>query len=148
MDDLKNHEAKIKVSQDFSGRTGILTQLSIEIGILLTALMGQGFQNTAIDDEAVLYVMYGFPALTLIIRMCLLQWVYDYETPKFYVMQSQRIEALEVLAGIYEEEYIDYKLKQTIEDIQEREGKTLKFKSLFGYLRRPLIIGLAMGAFQ
>ena len=85
------------------GRTGAFNQLYITIGILATSVMGNRLKpgEKGGDPSLWLYIMFGLPLLTCLLRSLLLLTSYNYDTPKFYILKNDRTKALYVLDKIY-----------------------------------------------
>ena len=71
--------------------------------------------NTELDpsenEDYLLYILFGLPIITCILRAILLLTVFSFETPKFHILKGSKIKALCILGQIYKEEYVDYKYK-------------------------------------
>ena len=73
--------------------------------------MGIGINPNLSLDKALdwLYVIFGVSLLTSAVRIILLLFVFNYDTPKFYILQNKIDKALNVLYGRYREEYVKNK---------------------------------------
>ena len=89
-----------------SGRTGACHYLLITIGVLMNSLIGMADIKR---DEGVLqiYISFAFPIITCIIRMVIFWRVYKLDTAKYYVLTAQVDKAMEVIAKIAKDEYIE-----------------------------------------
>jgi len=94
---------------EISGRTGCFNQLLITLGAITTALLGLTLRINILEfqDKNNLYIMFGFPLLTLFLRMIMLIFYYTYDTPKHYITNNEIVMAKQVLRTMYREEFIN-----------------------------------------
>ena len=100
-----------------SGVMGAMTQLTVNVGILISFLLGLNVAKASTirahpDDEWWWRFMFAFPILTAALRSLFLLTVFRFETPSYLISKGKDEEAKEILDKIYFAEHSDqiYKL--------------------------------------
>ena len=73
-----------------SGKTGTFNEIANTFGtVVITALQYVKF-STSSTNHYWLYVIFILPIITSLLRTILLLTVYNYDTPKFYILKNQK----------------------------------------------------------
>ena len=118
-----------------SGVMGAMTQLTVNVGILISFLLGLNVAKASTirahpDDEWWWRFMFAFPILTAALRSLFLLTVFRFETPSYLISKGKDEEAKEILDKIYFAEHSD----QIYKEVKVRMGncKDVSFGELFG----------------
>ncbi|PFH37107.1 facilitative glucose transporter GT1 [Besnoitia besnoiti] len=108
---------------DRRGYFGTFHQLFITMGIFAGTVLGLAFGDAPNGDEvykvstfqqAWWRVMLGVPGVVSLAAICLLCWVYPFETPQFMVEKKQKAKAAALLREIYCREDVEVELQRII----------------------------------
>ncbi len=119
------------------------------LGAVCTSLLGLILPDDDDDLEldVSLYMLLAVPVLPCLLRMILITFYFTYETPKYYILNKKKRKSREVLKLLYKEEYINSQLLQIYNDTKGPTGQDLTIIDQFTFLRKPLLISLALGFF-
>ena len=134
---------------EISGVMGTFFQFFINLGILISYLMGLGIpdensQNSEIYDISSSWwkLVFAFPILTCVLRAFLLFFVYDFDTPFSLLKQGKKPEMLVVLRRIYQEKFVD-EIVQNLEN-KIKSYRNVSYSQIFTQYRRRLLVGLLL----
>ena len=130
---------------EISGVMGTFFQFFINMGILVSYLMGLGIpddSDTYDLDNSWWRFVFAFPIITCILRVILLIFVYTFDTPFSLIKRGQKNDAIEVLKKVYQEKYVEGAL-QNIEN-KINNFKDVSYYQLVTYYRRRLTVGLLL----
>ena len=130
---------------EVSGSMGTLFQAFINLGIIISYVMGLGVQEDSEDydlDNNWWKFVFAFPIITSFIRMFFLLTVFNFDTPFSLLKQEKHDEVMAVMQKIYHEESI-----ATILDNIKRKisnYKDVSYKQIFSVYAKRLIVGLLL----
>ena len=88
------------------------------MGVFVTPLMGLTLGDPFEKDNLFqLKVMFGLPAIPLLVRLGMLCCLFNYETPKFLLLESKKSLARIVIRNLYTKSSILPKIESIIGDI-------------------------------
>lgn len=135
-----------------SGSMGSMTQLTINLGILISFLLGLNIPNVkeikaAPDDQWWWRFMYGFPIITCALRTLVFLFFFNFETPSYLVMKGKDEESKEIIKKLYyevHEESIYNEIKVKISNYKDVSLSELTGKKY----RKRLSIGIILSVIQ
>ena len=138
--------------QSIAGTMGSMTQLTVNVGILVSFLLGLNVSKTATikahpDDEWWWRFMFAFPILTAALRMICLLFIFKFETPSYLISNGKDEEAKKIIEKIYSAEHSEHIYK----DIKTRMNncKDVSYGELFGpKYRKRVAVGIVLGFIQ
>lgn len=130
---------------EISGVMGTFFQFFINMGILISYLMGLGIPDDSDDydlENSWWKFVFAFPLISCVSRVVLLGLVYRFDTPFSLLKMGKKDEAIDVLKKIYHEEYI----QATVENIENKINnfKEVSYYQLLTYYRKRLGVGLLL----
>jgi len=135
--------------RETKGKVGSTIALFLSLGILLAYILGLNMptDSTEIDDQW-WRIMYAFPILFNITRLINLFKSFSFESPYYYILHDQTIEASDVLTKIYVNFEAEAELFRLTQEKEKAQVNSLTFQDLltpryFGSLK----IGCTLAAF-
>jgi MFS family permease len=81
-----------------SGKMGVYNLLSKQIGGFVAVAIGLLITDPEKDDQDwILYVMFGLPIVTCLLRIFSLLVCFNFDTPTFYILKDDKAKAISVL---------------------------------------------------
>lgn len=135
-----------------SGVMGSMTQLMVNVGILLSFLLGLNLAGVKEltahpDDQWWWRFMFGFPIITAALRTFALLTVFKFETPSYLILCGKEKEAREIFGKLYLEEHADDVMNECKNKINNY--KDVSFAELFRKkYRKRLSMGILLSFIQ
>ena len=121
--------------KSISGSMGSMTQLMVNVGILISFLIGLNLASIVTikanpGDQWWWRFMFGFPILTAAIRTLVLLTCFRFETPTFLISKGKDEEAKEIIKKLYFEEHAE-EIYQIFKE-KLTNNKDVSYSELFG----------------
>ena len=130
---------------EISGVMGTFFQFFINMGILISYLMGLGIPDDSDNydlDNSWWRFVFAFPIITCVLRIFFLLFVYTFDTPFSLIKHGKKEEMMKLLEKIYKPEYI----QETLNNIENKINnyKDVSYKGLVTRYRKRLLVGLLL----
>ncbi|PHJ25957.1 hexose transporter [Cystoisospora suis] len=138
---------------DQRGYYGTWHQLFITIGIFFGTLLGLAFGNAPAGDEVYVLtdfqkfwwrIVLGLPVFISVFGICMLWWVYPFETPHFMVEKKQKARALALLREIYAREDVDEELQKIVRGRYQQKIQRAQQLNVWKALVHPTYRGVIL----
>lgn len=143
-----NEISPIKIS----GVMGSMTNLTMNVGILISFLLGLNIAKIATikaapNEEWWWRFMFAFPIITTTFRSITLMTCFKFETPSYLIGKGRDSEAKKVIEKLYLQEYSE----EIFEEYKQKMNscRNVSFSELFGKkYRRRMFIGISLSLIQ
>lgn len=137
---------------EIRGTLNSLVQFQITFGIFCSNLMCLPLPTYRFDSPQTNFWMlaYGFPVVPAVIKLALLSFVYDFDSPAWLLNNQRPNEHERALKRLYGEAWEEFALNSKNKVSQETGRADPSFRELFilRKYRKPLIVGCMMAIIQ
>ena len=85
-----------------SGKTGAYNLFSKQIGGFIAVVSGLFIADPKEDNQVwILYVMFGLPTITCLLRILCFLTCFNFDTPMYYILKDDKTKAMSVLERMY-----------------------------------------------
>lgn len=118
--------------RDTKGKVGSTVALFLSLGILLSYILGLNMPTDPMEevDDQWWRIMYAFPILFNITRLINLFRSFAFESPYYYILHDQTIEANDVLAKMYVGFEAEAELFRLTQEKEKAQVNSLTFQDL------------------
>ena len=110
---------------NMSGRTGSFFKIFFAVGIFTNYLLSLILPDKPDPQNKRWQILYLFPIVVTLTRTILLLFVFNFDTPKYYILKNQDSLAEDMLRQLYKEEYVSA--------IYDKEKKAPRFTAVKEY---------------
>ncbi|CAD8166380.1 unnamed protein product [Paramecium pentaurelia] len=127
----------------YFGQFSMFVGYGINTGYAIGQLMGIGYIDYSGPTSNWWRVVFLFPTLICIIRSCIMQFVYNYDSPEQLIQRGNIERAKYVICSIYKDQYVDEQFERYNKMATEQQKQNNK--SFWSVLERKKLITLQTG---